>query len=35
MENAMILHIIFNKKEGIYFPNADFYEVTRSRQHMV
>jgi hypothetical protein len=29
-KNGMVPHIVFNEKEKTYFPDADFYEITRS-----
>jgi len=29
-KNGMVPHIVFNEKEKTYFPDADFYEATRS-----
>jgi hypothetical protein len=29
-KNGMVPHIVFNEKEKTYFPDADFYETTRS-----
>lgn len=26
----MVPHIVFNEKEKTYFPDTDFYEITRS-----
>ena len=30
-KNGMFPHIVFNEKEKTYFPAADFYEITRSK----
>jgi hypothetical protein len=29
-KNGMVPHIVFSEKEKTYFPDADFYEITRS-----